>query len=190
MKARNDLKKYANQLEKLNREERDIFFRQATYDLAARFLRKVIKRTPVGKRHRIDLGDKPRFVKVTGTKGKERVFLTKEGAQAAAVDKYWNGYIGGTLRRGWTPLRQISVRYDGREYRVVVTNNVHYASYVEYGHRQSPGRFVPAIGKRLKKQWVKGRFMMRISAEEIQEQSPAILLRRLNDFLERARYNE
>lgn len=161
MKARNDLKKYAAQLEKLNQSERDIFFRQATHELAARFLRKVILRTPVGKKYKLDIGD-----------------------------KYWNGYIGGTLRRGWTPLRQISVRYDGREYRVVVTNNVHYASYVEYGHRQSPGRFVPAIGKRLKKHWVKGQFMMRISAEEIQEQSPAILLRRLNDFLERARYNE
>ena len=25
-----------------------------------------------------------------------------------------------------------------------------YASYVEYGHRQEPGRYVPALGKRLK----------------------------------------
>ena len=26
---------------------------------------------------------------------------------------------------------------------VVVLNNLQYASYVEYGHRQQPGRFIP-----------------------------------------------
>lgn len=31
-----------------------------------------------------------------------------------------------------------------------------YARHVEYGHRQQPGRFVPAIGKRLKRSWVPG----------------------------------
>lgn len=33
-----------------------------------------------------------------------------------------------------------------------------YAQYYEYGHRQTPGRYVPQIGKRLKAQFVKGRF--------------------------------
>ena len=32
---------------------------------------------------------------------------------------------------------------------VKVGTNVKYAPYVEFGHKQTPGRFVPAIGKRL-----------------------------------------
>lgn len=31
-----------------------------------------------------------------------------------------------------------------------------YARHVEFGHRQQPGRYVPAIGKRLKRSWVPG----------------------------------
>ena len=42
-------------------------------------------------------------------------------------------------------------------------------AYVEYGHRQQPGRYVPAIGKRLKKGWVEGKFMLTISEQEIQK---------------------
>lgn len=36
-------------------------------------------------------------------------------------------------------------------------NPIEYAQYYEYGHRQTPGRYVPQIGKRLKAQFV-GRF--------------------------------
>ena len=43
---------------------------------------------------------------------------------------------------------------------VKVFNNTEYAAHVEYGHRQTPGRFVPAIGKRLKKSFVPGKKML------------------------------
>ena len=36
-----------------------------------------------------------------------------------------------------------------------------YAPHVEYGHRQTPGRFVPAIGKRLKASYVPGQHFLR-----------------------------
>ena len=70
--------------------------------------------------------------------------------------------VGGTLRRGWTAEKQQSV-----------------ASYVEFGHRQTPGRFVPAIGKRLKANWVEGKFMLTISSQEIQEAAPGVLEKKL-----------
>ena len=35
-----------------------------------------------------------------------------------------------------------------------------YAVYVEVGHSQQPGRYVPAIGKRLVASWVEGRWYM------------------------------
>ena len=40
---------------------------------------------------------------------------------------------------------------------VKVGTNVKYAPYVEHGHRQTPGRFVPAIGKRLVRDFVPGK---------------------------------
>lgn len=36
-----------------------------------------------------------------------------------------------------------------------------YAPHVEYGHRQNPGQFVPAIGKRLKARYVEGQHFLR-----------------------------
>lgn len=61
---------------------------------------------------------------------------------------------GGTLRGNW-------FRTDPEGGRISVANNTEYAAHVEYGHRQTPGRFVPALGKRLVKDFVEGRFMLR-----------------------------
>ena len=61
--------------------------------------------------------------------------------------------MGGTLRKGWTTT-PVSIR--GTNHNIDVINQVPYASYVEYGHRQEPGRYVPAIDKKLKKSWVRG----------------------------------
>ena len=44
---------------------------------------------------------------------------------------------------------------------VYVGTNVEYAPYVELGHAQQPGRFVPAIGKRLKASHVAARPFLR-----------------------------
>ena len=83
-----------------------------------------------------------------------------------------SGKSGGTLRRNWTIGE---IRKVGDYYEVEVINPTEYASYVEYGHRQTPGRFVPAIGKKLKKSWVEGKFMLTISAGEVQKLAPKAL---------------
>lgn len=36
-----------------------------------------------------------------------------------------------------------------------------YAPHVEFGHRQEPGRYVPAIGKRLKASYVEGQYFLK-----------------------------
>ncbi len=59
----------------------------------------------------------------------------------------------GHLREGWKRTRAVQGK-------VTVYNNTEYASHVEYGHRQQPGRYVPAIGKRLKKDFVPGQKML------------------------------
>lgn len=102
--------------------------------------------------------------------------------------------VYGTLRDAWA-IMPIGYRRD--HYTVVVLNNLKYASYVEYGHRQQPGRFIPGHwegerfvydpeaegGMVLKDSWVKGRFMLTISTQELEHQAPAILEKKLYHFL-------
>ena len=82
--------------------------------------------------------------------------------------------VYGTLRDAWAVM---PVGHRGTHYTVVVLNNLQYASYVEYGHRQQPGRFIPGYwesdrfvydpdaegGMVLKKNWVKGRYMTTVA---------------------------
>jgi hypothetical protein len=140
-------------------KELDKFLKSCAKGLAARLLTKVIKRTPVGQ--------------------------YPSGS----------GKTGGTLRRGWTGGQDMSngsayanslkVTKTGSDYVIEIVNPVEYASYVEFGHRQTVGRFVPAIGKRLKQGWVEGKFMLTISEEEIRKSAPAILEKRLENYLKR-----
>lgn len=93
-----------------------------------------------------------------------------------------SGKVGGTLRRGWTagedmdPYEYIynhtKVIKKGRVYQIIIENPVEYAAYVEYGHRTRGG-----------KGFVEGRFMMTISIDEMQDELPALLEKKLNDFL-------
>lgn len=87
----------------------------------------------------------------------------------------------GNLKRNWLAS---SVVHKGDTYEVTVENSTLYASYVEYGHRQQPGRYVPAIKKRLKKYWVIGKFMMTISANEIKSGADAAIASALQKHIE------
>jgi hypothetical protein len=80
-----------------------------------------------------------------------------------------SGIMGGTLRRGWTAEQITKI---GDMYQIEIINPVHYASYVEYGHRT-----------RDHKGWVEGRFMLTISEQELDKQAPAILEKKLEKYL-------
>lgn len=72
----------------------------------------------------------------------------------------------GDLRRSWTltgPDKK------GLKFEMDLANNLEYAEHVEYGHRQEPGRFVPAIGKRLKADFVPGSYMLRDGTRRLEE---------------------
>lgn len=47
----------------------------------------------------------------------------------------------------------------------IIGTNIKYAPAVELGHHQEPGRYVPAIGKRLKRSFVPGKPFLRPAAE-------------------------
>lgn len=136
------------------------FFEECSKELAARLLSLVIPRTPVG--------------------------------DYSGLMEPYNEKIGGTLRRGWTGgkdttaydyAQSLSVEKKGHAYQINIINPVDYAIYVEYGHRQSPGRYVPALGAKLKAGWVEGQFMLTISEDELRQATPKIMEKRLNEFL-------
>jgi len=86
----------------------------------------------------------------------------------------------GTLKNGWTIG---SVEKTGGVYKIEIINPTKYATYVEYGHMQEPGRYVPAIGKRLVKRWVKGRFFMTKSVAQVEKMTPKILEDEIREYL-------
>lgn len=73
---------------------------------------------------------------------------------------------------GWT-VGEVQ-KVDGG-YQVEIFNPTEYASYVEFGHRTPGG-----------KGWVKGRFMLTLSEQELEAMAPKILERKLQAFLKQA----
>ena len=78
----------------------------------------------------------------------------------------------GDLRRSWIFA---GVEKSGFIFEMDLSNNLEYAEYVEYGHRQETGRFVPAIGKRLKANYVSGYYMLRDGTNKLEESLPKSL---------------
>lgn len=139
------IKDFNEKLKRLQGNEYQLFCEDVAKELTARLLAKVIKRTPVGQ--------------YSGESGK----------------------MGGSLRRGWTGEKNsnatayansLPISRKGNMIEIEIVNPVHYASYVEYGHRT-----------RNHQGWVKGRFMLTISEQELQNQAPAIIEKKLKNYL-------
>ena len=184
------MKDFAKRLDAVaNGAQKQQFYEDCCKELAARFLANVIKRTPVGK---------GQFEVVLDSSGTAQKHKRGKNKGQVKLKRLTNG---GALRRGWTAkteseaaggsggpdtvayLNSVKVNHVGNEYRITITNVMSYASYVEFGHRQTPGRFVPVLGKRLKNGWVKGQFMMTISEKELAEEASGILSKKLDIFL-------
>ena len=84
------------------------------------------------------------------------------------------------MKRSWNAG---TIEQNGREYKVKVFNTASYASYVNDGHRQQPGRYVPILGKRLVENWVDGLNMAEKAEKETERQSKNILRRNINRVL-------
>lgn len=62
---------------------------------------------------------------------------------------------------------------------MVIGTDVKYAPYVELGHHQEPGRYVPAIGKRLVKSWVPPKPYLRPAIENHTDEYEKIITEEL-----------
>ena len=146
--------KLRDNLAKLQSADLDKFCRDTSKELAARLLSLVIPATPVGK-----------YPKASGKKG-------------------------GTLRRGWTARTEqeaasrggdsnaetyaqaLPIKKQGGSYLVEVINPVHYASYVEFGHRTPGG-----------KGWVAGQYFLTLSEQDLRALAPALIEKKLEALL-------
>ena len=186
---------FSKKIATLKDKQAHLFYIQAAKLMAAALLALVIPRTPVGKGTyemvpRMDKDGNPEVYKRN----------YKGNLKGAIKMKRQTVTQGGTLRRGWTSKTEaeaktgtvgsaeghamtLDVNKVGTLYQIEVINPVSYASYVEYGHRQTPGRYVPAIGKRLKANWVEGRFFLTVSEETLKTAAPALLEKELETIL-------
>lgn len=161
----NNLKDFHDKVNRLSQAEIDLFLEACAKELAARLLAKVIKRTPVG--------DYSKAVEVVAKRD------SKNHSKGDTYTKKVNvsGKMGGTLRRGWTAgkssnavdyANSLRVNHFGDTFVIEIVNPVEYAPYVEFGHRTKNH-----------KGWVRGKFMLTISEQELQAVAPAILQRKL-----------
>lgn len=100
------LKELQKNLQKL--QDQDAFVEACVKELAARLLRMVVKRTPVGD------------------------YLVSSGKQGGTLRRGWTD---GTLTSPQDYAQSMTIHHSENTYVVEIVNPVEYASYVEYGHR-------------------------------------------------------
>ncbi len=122
----NDLKKFQKELEKVNKNT-DAFLQECAKELAARLLRMVIKRTPVGE------------------------YPENSGKKGGTLRRGWTGEKS-VPAKGYAD--SLEIQHNGDAYVIEIINNTSYGVYVEYGHRTPdhkgwvPGRFMMTISER------------------------------------------
>ena len=86
--------------------------------------------------------------------------------------------VTGNLRRSITSGE---VELNGNEYSMTVGSSLSYVRYAEEGHKQEVGKYVPAIGKKLKKEFVPGNHVIKDSVDLHQSK----LIKRIQERVEK-----
>lgn len=118
------MKDFQKQMEKL--QDPDLFVEACAKELAARLLRMVVKRTPVGQ------------------------YPESSGKSGGTLRRGWTGTKRSSAQ---SYAESLKVNHFGDTYVIEIVNPVEYASYVEYGHRTAnhngwvKGHFMMSISK-------------------------------------------
>ena len=121
-----ELKKFRNQMESLEKNQASEFIEACAKELAARLLAKVIKRTPVG------------------------IYPVGTGKVGGTLRRGWTG---GKNQNATNYAQSLTIDHIGDVYKIEIINPVDYASYVEFGHRTRnhkgwvEGRFMLTISE-------------------------------------------
>lgn len=173
-----------------SKPEQEALMRICINQLAQVYFASAIRNTPIGKNREYEVSEKSygkinadevsakeyRTAKAQGTRSVKRV-KRKKGKQ--------HYFVLGTsehMRRSWEAG---DLEKKGNTYQVKIGNSAFYASFVNDGHRQKPGRFVPAIGKRLVKSWVPGQHMAEKAEDQVRKKQENILRSNIDTFLRR-----
>lgn len=84
------------------------------------------------------------------------------------------------MRRSWEAGK---LERGARAYQMAVTNSASYASFVNDGHRQTPGRFIPIIGKKLVNNFVEGKHITEIAQAYTESKAGGIIRRQTAGLL-------
>ena len=104
--------------------------------------------------------------------------LTELGKVYVSLVKPLTPARSGILGGGWDASPpKVSARS------VTIINPTFYASYVDEGHRQHPGQFVPPLQKRLKASWVRGQHFTEKAENAVKGAIPMVVQPRLDAFL-------
>lgn len=120
------LQKMQQKMQKLESVDLDLFCKACAKELAARLLRKVIKRTPVGQ-----------YPSATGKVG----------------GTLRRGWTGEQKMNAKSYVNALPIAKHGNVYEIEIINPVEYSSYVEFGHRTAnhkgwvKGRFMLTISE-------------------------------------------
>lgn len=87
------------------------------------------------------------------------------------------------MKRSW---KASSAKKKGHDYIAKVMNTASYASFVNDGHRQHPGQFIPILGKRLVNGWVNGLHMAEKAESHAKNASKFILENTIKDYNRKA----
>ena len=100
------------------------------------------------------------------------------GIECVAEIKANEPVVTGNLRRSITSS---DVKLNGNEYSMTIGSSLEYVKYAEEGHKQEVGRYVPAIGKKLKKEFVPGNHVIKDSVDLHQSK----LIKRIQERVEK-----
>lgn len=128
----NELEMFARNLEKLNPIVKRDIIGKAVKTMAGVYLREAKKLTPKGQQ----------MERQATILGQSVVFKSNTE----------------DMRRSWR-IDDSSFKQNRGEASIAVVNTASYASFVNDGHRQRAGRYVPILGKRLVANWVEGLHM-------------------------------
>lgn len=104
--------------------------------------------------------------------------FNKTGVECVAEIKANEPVVTGNLRRSITSS---DVELNGYEYSMTIGSSLSYAKPVEEGHKQEVGKYVPTIGKKLKKEFVPGNHAIKDAVDLYQPK----LITRIQERVER-----
>ena len=87
----------------------------------------------------------------------------------------------GRLRDSWKVDDEVKISNSGKTYWRTARNETHYASWVDKGHKQQVGRYVPKIKARLKRPFVPGSHFVMKAELDMNRKKPVVL----DKFIER-----